>query len=77
MGLRVIQCHKLLVLIAAKGLCNMMVTIKKNKHMQYMNIKTIHRETQNSKARTLQNAVLWGVIFPLGVHIFYSCKVFN
>jgi hypothetical protein len=45
MGLHVIQCHKLLVLTAATGLCHMTVKIKK-KNMQYMHIKTIHREMQ-------------------------------
>jgi hypothetical protein len=43
MGLHVIQCHKELVLTAATGLCHMTVKII-NKRMQYMHIKTIHRE---------------------------------
>jgi len=32
----------------------MTVKIKENKHIQYMHIKTIHREMQNCKACTLE-----------------------
>jgi len=65
MGLHVIQCHKLLVLTAATGLCHMTVKIK-NKHMHYMHIKTIHREMQKLQSTNIAKYCTTGSTISTG-----------